>query len=186
MDFTTLNPWNWFTKEEEHEKNSSSAQNNTPQVPGSMNQSSVSRLHSEIDRLFNETFHNFGFGSSLLRPFKEEWGGKGACKPKMDITGSEQEYTISAELPGVDEKDIQVELKGDTLIIKAEKEKEAKSEEKGYYHVERSYGSFQRILKIPADADSSAIKAEYKNGVVTIKLPRKRATETVGRKIPLE
>jgi len=103
-------------------------------------------------------------------------------KPSVDISGSEKEYVISAELPGVDEKDISLELKGDALIIKAEKQREKKTEDKGYYRVERRYGSFQRVLAVPEDADAEGIKANYKKGVLTVTLPRKKGVESAATK----
>jgi len=104
----------------------------------------------------------------------------------VDIAGSEKEYVISAELPGVDEKDIHVELRGDSLILSAEKRQEAKSEGKGFYRIERSYGSFQRVLAVPDDADTDAVKASYKKGVLTVTLPRKASIAPVSRRIAIE
>lgn len=76
-------------------------------------------------------------------------------------------------MPGVSEKDAKVEISGDTLIISGEKRQEKEQRNQDFYRIERSYGSFQRVLSLPEDADQEGISASFKKGVLTIKMPRK-------------
>jgi HSP20 family protein len=184
MDFTKLNPWNWFKKEDEQEKSmpvqmEKAAEKQAPPP------STLAGVHTEIDRVFNEFFRGVGFGLPQLgMPAFGRLSGS-VLKPSVDISGSEKEYAISVELPGVEEKDIHLELKDDALVIRAEKRQEEKSEGGGYYRVERSYGAFQRVFALPQDADGESIKAKYKNGIVTITIPRKAPPESKSKRIAL-
>jgi HSP20 family protein len=185
MDFAKLNPWNWFTKEDEQEKNLPAGQGQGPAKPA-FSGSPFAFPHPDMDSFFETAMRRFGFSPPAWPAFFSGEAAAGLLKPKVDITGSEKEYVVSAELPGVDEKDIHVELKGDALIIRAEKRQEEKSEDKGYYRVERRFGSFQRVLAVPKDADTGNIKAACKNGVVTITMPRQAPAEPAARRIAIE
>ncbi|NMC50793.1 MAG: Hsp20/alpha crystallin family protein [Desulfovibrio sp.] len=182
MDFTKLNPSNWFTKEDEQDKSAPVRQGQTPARPAFPG-GSFFEMPADMAKFMENAFR--AFGSAPAWPFAGQKEGE-AARPKVDIAGSEKEYAITAELPGIDEKDIQVELKGDALIIRAEKRQEEKSEDKGYYRMERRYGSFQRVLAVPGDADVEGIKAGYKNGVLTITMPRKVSVEAAAKRVPIE
>jgi HSP20 family protein len=104
----------------------------------------------------------------------------------LDVGATDKEYTISVELPGVDPKDVKLELSGDTLKISGEKKQETEHKEKDYYRIERSYGSFQRVLSLPEDADGDAITAEYKNGVMKIAIPRRQADAKDTKRIEIK
>lgn len=184
MEITKLNPWNWFRKEDEQDKVLPVKQQGRGEAHPAANP--LVGIHTEVDRIFDQAFHNFGLSPSFFGANSLFAKGTDAFRPKVDIGGSEKEYTITAELPGINEKDISIELKGDALIISGEKKQEEKTEEKGYYRVERSYGSFQRMLNVPDDADTENIKAKYKNGVITIVLPRTKNIESETRKIAIE
>ncbi|MDQ7831439.1 MAG: Hsp20/alpha crystallin family protein [Desulfovibrionaceae bacterium] len=185
MDFAKLNPWNWFTKEDEQTAAPPAVQGGSPAKP-SFPETPFPSLHPGMERFFENAFRNFGFPRGAWPGFLSGPESGGVAKPKVDITGSEKEYTVSAELPGIDEKDIHIELKGECLIIRAEKRQEEKSEDKGYYRVERRFGAFQRVLSVPQDADTDNIKATCKNGVVTITMPRTAAKEPSARRIAIE
>jgi HSP20 family protein len=86
----------------------------------------------------------------------------------------------------VDQKDVEVELNEDTLMIKGEKSQEHEEKNKDYHRVERSYGSFRRILSLPEDADRDAINATFQNGVMNIKIPRKALPESKSRQIEVK
>lgn len=182
MDINKLAPWNWFKKEQEQEGKHLpvTRQESRASYPGS-----VFQIHQEIDRMFDDVFRNFGLSSPGGRPgsslAQAEW-----LKPTLDVGATDKEYHISIELPGVDEKDVQVELSGDTLIVKGEKKQEKEEKEKNYYRVERSYGSFQRVLSLPGDADANGITADCKNGVMTINVPRKAARDDAARQIEVK
>jgi HSP20 family protein len=167
MDLKKLVPWNWFKKEEEQSATL------PVQRHGQMRHySPIAQFHQEIDRMFDSFFREFGFpslgfGRQSAPPAQSEW-----LKPTLDIAANDKEYTISVELPGVDEKDVQLELSGDTLVIRGEKKQEKEEKGKNFYRMERSYGSFQRVLSLPEDAEQDGIVAAYKHGILTITMPR--------------
>jgi HSP20 family protein len=126
-------------------------------------------------------YPSIGFGRELTPMAQSDW-----LKPNLDIGVSDKEYTISIELPGIDEKDVQLELINDTLKIKGEKKQQKEEKEKNYYRMERSYGSFQRTLSLPEDVDQDDIKAVYKNGIMKITIPRKAALKTEAKQIEIK
>ena len=89
-------------------------------------------------------------------------------------------------MPGVDEKDVKVEIANDTLTIRGEKKQEKEENHKNYYRMERSYGSFQRVLSLPEDADQEGVSATFKNGVLTVTMPRKAAPQANVRRIEIQ
>jgi HSP20 family protein len=91
--------------------------------------------------------------------------------PALDIYEDKDHVIVKAEMPGMEEKDIDINLERNTLTIRGEKKFESEVKEEDYFHVERSFGKFQRSLELPSGVDSSAVKAIYKNGVLEIRLP---------------
>lgn len=134
----------------------------------------VSSLRSEVDRLFD-------------RFFSEPWGGmlsgSAAWMPSLDIAELDGKVVVKAEIPGVEPKDLDISLSGNTLFLRGEKRDERQEKGEHYYHAERSFGSFERALELPSGIDPEAIQAEYDNGVVTISI--KREQESARRKIPV-
>jgi HSP20 family protein len=124
----------------------------------------VSRLRNEMDRLWDDYF---GPGRRALRPLEEAW------MPAVDVSESGDKITVKAEIPGLEAKDIEISMVGDTLTIKGEKKVEKEEKEENYHMVERSYGSFTRAMKLPAPVDPDKVEATYKNGVLTVVLPKK-------------
>ena len=109
--------------------------------------------------------------------------------PRIDVTESDGELTVCAELPGVEEKDLEVTLNGNQLTIRGEKkrEHEEKDEKRGVYHrVERSYGSFQRTMTLPYDVDPSKVSAEFKSGVLKVKLPKPEEAQKQSKRIDIK
>lgn len=170
MSILKLTPWNWLARE------------NYEHVPehGQQRQNYVSpfTLHREIDKLFEDAFRHVGrfHGGDV----------EGMMTPRMDIAASPSEYKISAELPGIEEKDIHLEVKNDALVLKAEKQCQLKEEKDGCSRVERQYGVFQRILQMPEDAVADEIKATSKNGVLYITIPRKEPQEPLAKRIEIK
>ncbi len=109
--------------------------------------------------------------SKELTPF--DWR-MSAFTPNVDIKDEETRITIEAELPGVSEKDVEVTLSGDSLIIRGEKKLETEEKEKDYYRVERSYGSFRRSIPLPVEVDGDNVKATFRNGILSITLPKSK------------
>ena len=99
-------------------------------------------------------------------------GWQGVAWPAIDIADQEHAYMIKAEVPGCRIEDIDLSVSGNVLTIRGEKKQEQDVKEKGYYHVERSFGSFRRDLNLAGDVDVAKIDAECKNGVLTVKLPK--------------
>ena len=149
-------------------------------------------LGSELDRMFDEMLDSTAFPFGLMTAFapalpRGKAVQEGFIQPRMNITGDEKAWHISVEIPGVEEKDIVVEMKENSLIISGEKkqEKEEKDEEKGVYHVERSFGSFRRVVTMPEDVKADEITASYKQGVLDISLPRREQVKEESRKIEI-
>ncbi|HXO44857.1 MAG TPA: Hsp20/alpha crystallin family protein [Candidatus Cybelea sp.] len=93
--------------------------------------------------------------------------------PAVDIYETENELVVKADLPDVSEKDLDVRIENNTLTIRGERKFEKKVEEENYLRVERTYGSFSRSFSLPNTVNSEAIKADYKNGVLTVELPKR-------------
>jgi HSP20 family protein len=123
-----------------------------------------SLLRREMDSLFDNFFSGFG-----IEPFASRLG---AFSPRVDVTENDKEIRISAELPGIDEKDIDVSLQSDTITIKGEKKEEKESKGKDFYRSERSYGSFSRTIPLPVEVDTDKVEARFKKGVLHVTLPK--------------
>ena len=145
------------------------------------------RMHEEMDRIFDETFRSFGFPSVFRQQGESLKDLSSAWRPSVDIQEKDNNYLISVEIPGVEEKDIKLNVDGDQLTISGEKRQEEASEEKGKYHrVERRYGSFYRMLSLPHDANAQDIHASFKDGVLEVSVPRdKNKQPEGGRSIPI-
>ena len=142
-------------------------------------------FRSEMDRLFDR----FGFPAMRrffdLEPFRFE-GSFGISMPAVDVTEDDKAYKISAELPGMSEKDIEVNVTGDMIVMKGEKREEREEKEKNRYVSERSYGSFQRAFAIPDGVDRDKIAAEFSKGVLTLTLPKTAAAHKHHKKIEVK
>jgi HSP20 family protein len=98
--------------------------------------------------------------------------GLGSWNPAVDLYEKDDHYMIKAELPGVDKNDIKIDLKDRLLTLSGERSYDKEVKEENYYRRERSYGKFQRAFTLPADVDSDKIKAEFKDGVLEIEVPK--------------
>ena len=186
MDIKKLAPWNWFKKEEEGAGEIVPVQHSRAREQGYPLYNPVIQLHQEIDRIFDNVFRGFGlspfgFGKPLLPRMAE-----GMLKPTLDLGATDKEYTITMEIPGVNGKDIKLEIANDTLTIRGEKKQEKEEKERNYYRMERSYGSFQRVLSLPEDADHDGVKAEFRQGVLTVTMPRKKLPESDVKRIEVK
>jgi HSP20 family protein len=138
-------------------------------------------LQQDMNRIFDDFFANFPLSAGVGLS-----GRLGEFSPSIDIKESEREVTIKVELPGVDEKDIDVALTNDMLTIEGEKKEEKEEKGKGYYHAERTYGSFRRMLQLPAGIDSKKAEASFKKGVLTIKVPKTEEAKSKVQKIAIK
>jgi HSP20 family protein len=134
------------------------------------------RRHWDID-LFDNFFRGFG-----MMPFESEsWQ---AFSPRVDISETDREFRVTAELPGLNEKDIDVSLARDILTIRGEKKAETEDKGENYYRMERTYGSFQRAIPLPAgQVNADQVDATYRNGVLTITLPKRPEAQQNSRRI---
>ena len=188
MDIKKLAPWNWFKKEEEDDGSAVPVKRKESRSPLNDGVSShpLVLLHREMDRLFENALRGFGL-SSISNELFTPLSSSGLLKPELDVAVTDKEYSITVEVPGVSDKDVKIEIVGNTMTIRGEKKQEKAEEEKDYYRVERSYGSFQRVLSLPEDANQDDVKATFKNGVLTIKMPRNALpTKTDVKKIEIK
>jgi len=104
--------------------------------------------------------------------------------PRVDIKETANELVVSADVPGIDKKDVNVSMKEGVLSISGERKSEQRAEGENWHRIERVFGSFQRSFYIPVDVDESKIKASYKDGVLNIALPKKE--EAKKKEIPIQ
>lgn len=138
-------------------------------------------LQRRMDRLFDDFFNNFGL--ARFGPFGESWG---AFSPRLDLSENEKELKVSAELPGLDENDIQVSLAQNVLTISGEKKEEKEDKGQNYYRMERSYGSFQRSIPLPCEVEGDKVEAAFKKGVLTVTLPKTAEAQKRTKKISIK
>ena len=173
MSLVRLTPWNWFIDEPVVEnKNMPAHAHHNANAP-------VSRLHDDIDTLFDQAVRGFFSPSSTT-------GVDKMFNPRLDVHTDDKQYTIALELPGVDPAEVKISLREDTLSISGEKKCIKNGEEKkGYSHCERVYGTFERVLSLPDDADTDNISASTKHGVLTVVIPRKAPAKSEARQISI-
>jgi len=160
-------------------KKAPQAETTVPEVWGS--------FRSEMDQLFNRFARGFGLPSLRnLADFEPPWRSFGFSAPPIDMSEDEKAYKISAELPGLDAKDVEVSVSGDRLVLKGEKRQEQEEKNKNYYHSERTYGSFQRSFELPASVDRDKIAADFSKGVLTITLPKTVTMQKQQKKIEIK
>lgn len=138
-------------------------------------------LQREMNRLFDDFFRSFDIAP--LRWGTEPFKG---FHPLVDLKENDKEFLIKAELPGIDEKDIEVNLFDDHLTIRGEKKEEKEDKGSNYHRIERSYGSFNRVIPLPEKVDTKKVTASFKNGVLSITLPKTEEAKTKGTKVPIK
>lgn len=132
----------------------------------------IEALRHQIEHFYNDL--SGGLWAQQFPPFLERNALPGMFRdfPPVDIAETEHGYEIATELPGVAEKDVEVSIDGGTIQIKGERHDERKASHKGYFLQERSFGSFERAFRLPKDADSAKVEALFKNGVLTVRMPK--------------
>ena len=154
----------------------------------------MKRIQGEMDRMFNRFFtatEPFGFASTPMLPSSSitDIVRSNYRQPLSDIWETDKEIIVTVELPGVDKKDIQVNLTSDGLEIRVEKKDEYKEEDKkrGMYRLERSYSGFYRHFTLPKNiVDTEKIKATYKNGVLELRIPKRKVEEKKVKRIEVK
>jgi HSP20 family protein len=130
-------------------------------------------LQQQMNRMFDGVFRGPG-----LEPFSAFHEGWDAFSPRVDVVETEKEIKVSVELPGMEEKDIDVALTQHSLTISGEKRHEKKEKGHNYLRSERSYGAFKRSVPLSSEVDAGKADAAFRNGVLTVTLPRKEKAET--------
>ncbi|MGE0743664.1 MAG: Hsp20/alpha crystallin family protein [Rhodospirillales bacterium] len=148
----------------------------------------VDVFRREFDRLFDDFTTGFS-GWPFARRGEAAPAARApsvfANTPAVDVAEKDSAYEITAELPGLDEKDIEVQVADDVLTIKGEKSEAKEEKKKDYYLAERRYGTFQRAFRLPQHVDAGKIDASFKNGVLTIMLPKTAEAQQKQRKIEI-
>ena len=127
----------------------------------------MSSLRREMDRFFDR----------FVEPRWEETDTMGDWWPRMDVAETKDAFVVKAEIPGVDQKDISVSLQEQMLTVKGEKRQEKEDKDEQYHRVERAYGAFTRSFRLPANVEGAGVKAEFKDGLLTITLPKTPAAK---------
>jgi HSP20 family protein len=133
----------------------------------------LTSFRKEMDRLFERAFDQ-----------DFEIPNLGAWMPPIDLSENNDTVFVRLEVPGIDPKDIQVQLKGNVLTVRGEKIRETEKKDESYFRAERSYGSFVRTLQLPASVREDKVNATFKNGLLTITLSK--VPEAVGTTIPIK
>lgn len=141
----------------------------------------VTSLQRSINDVFNSFFADFPrFPVSGMEEWREQFA------PTIDVKEADKEIVITAELPGMDENDIDVSLTTDALVIKGEKKEEKEETDEGSWYSERRYGSFQRVIPLPEAIDRDKTEASFKKGVLSIRIPKTGKAEAAGKKIAIK
>ncbi len=143
-------------------------------------------LQREMNRVFEDFFRAPSFEHFGDVPAFANEQFVGDVTPRIDMSETDKEILVKVELPGMTEKDVDISINRDVLTISGEKKQEKEHSEKGWYRMERQYGSFSRSIPLPYEIESDKVEAIYKNGVLSIKLPKsavqQRATKSISVK----
>ncbi len=138
----------------------------------------LAAIRDEMDRLFDEFFN---FVPSRRRELLEgEW------LPSVDVAETDDNVVVTAELPGVKQDDVSISVLNDVLTLKGEKKEEKEIKRENYHRIERSYGSFQRSISLPTGVQADKAKATYKDGVLTVTIPKAESAKPKSIKINIE
>jgi HSP20 family protein len=168
MNIKKFAPWNWFQHEGDNGQHVP-VRRGSPAMPTSGYP--LMQLHNEIDRLFEESFRGF----PRLFFNNPDWPDMTSLvlKPNIDIKDTNDHYIVSVEIPGVTRDNVDISIDGNLMTISGEKKQETKEEKENYQCIERQYGSFERMLTLPQDADADNIEAKFRDGILTVNIKRK-------------
>ena len=150
----------------------------------------LEKLRQQVDHLFDDFHRRSGlspFGRSLFEA-DPLWRGDlmGRRLPAVDITEKDKSFEITAELPGMDQKSIEIKLSNGSLIIRGEKKEDKEEKRKGYCLSERHYGAFERVFNLPKGVDAEKIEASFSKGVLSISLPKKPEAMKADKVVPIK
>ncbi|HOX06282.1 MAG TPA: Hsp20/alpha crystallin family protein [Planctomycetota bacterium] len=138
----------------------------------------IDLFRRQMDRLFDDFWGETGLMSGLAGP-----GAGGTFLPRVDVTENESEVTVTAELPGLTDKDVEVSLAQGRMVLSGQKKSEQEHKDRSLHIVERSYGSFKRVIELPSAVQEDKAQASFRNGVLTVKVPK--GAEVRSRKIQI-
>lgn len=152
----------------------------TKTVPAASPASRLMEPWREMDRMFEDFFdRRFPTLPRLLSRDERV----GFLRPHVDVKETDKAVVISAELPGLNDQDVDVELRDGVLVIKGEKKVETEKDEDNFHLTERRYGSFQRSFRVPESVDDAKVQAAFENGVLTVTLPKRTEAVKPAKKI---
>jgi HSP20 family protein len=143
-------------------------------------------LFGEFDRLFDTLSRGFfvtPFEGGLLAGAGERM--RGLSMPKTDVSENDTSFRMTVELPGMEEKNVEIAVSDGILTVRGKKEAERKEEKENYHLTEREYGSFERSMRLPPSVDQERIAASFDKGVLTIEMPKSVAAQKAAKKIPI-
>jgi HSP20 family protein len=126
----------------------------------------LNTIQSEMNRLFNTLFDSPHPGNGAASPALRRW------IPAMDLVETADDFVLRADLPGLTEQDVNIELEDNVLTVSGERKAEHEESKEGYYRVERSSGTFSRSLTLPEGVDPEAVKASFEHGVLEVRIPK--------------
>lgn len=173
MNLAKWKPWNWFKDEEPSATPAATARSHEEQslLP-------VLQLQRDMDRLFD----------GLLKGFSPAFGSLVKGMPRMDISETAEFYQFEVDLPGMGVEDLTVNVHERTLQIRGERKREAAADQRQDHKIERIYGLFERLISLPDDADEDGVKAEFRNGVlsITVKKLARNTRRNQGKQIEIQ
>jgi len=140
----------------------------------------LAAIRDEMNRLFDDFFSGFPFPERRRGLMEGEWA------PTVDVAETDENIVVTAELPGVKQNDVEISVINDVLTLKGEKKEEKEIKKENYHRIERSYGSFQRSITLPTGVQADKAKATYKDGVLTVTIPKVEEAKPKSIKINVE
>ncbi|MCE1251969.1 MAG: Hsp20/alpha crystallin family protein [Anaerolineae bacterium] len=137
------------------------------------------QLRDEMDRMF-ESFFEPPWSLRPFEPFESNFSG---FMPSLDVNETDKDINVTIELPGLEDKDIQLSLENNVLTVSGEKKFEKQEKKNNFHRLERSYGSFSRQVALPCDVDEDRVSAVFKNGILNISLPKLQANSSQNKRI---
>ena len=139
-----------------------------PERVGDEGETGLARLREEMHDLFSRFFGDEERTSPL-----DAWAGGFGRMPRMDLAESADDVAVKVELPGVDPKEVNIEVTGNVLTVSGERKQEKEEKKRDYHYMEHSFGSFHRSVQLPSTVDAEKVDATFKNGVLTVKLAKR-------------
>jgi HSP20 family protein len=140
--------------------------------------SPLERIHEEMDRIFDDFLQQITDDRDV--------GRRAGILASVDLSESDDALELAADLPGLEESDIDVTLRDGALVIRGERKHESEEKKKNYYRTERAYGSFSRTIPLPCEVEEDGVEAKFKKGVLTVHLPKSQSAKEQERKIAIQ